>query len=367
LAVLLGVVIAAPTQAQQEQQKPQERREHVVKRGDTLWDLAKTYLNNPFLWPLIHEANKEVVENPHWIYPKEKLVIVIPPLPGEKPDSAAAPAQPVIAPEPPPRAPAGPSASSAPGTRRTRFYAPPDTASLPTLLMAGAAAPQRVEPKEFHASPWLGDPGRLPVRGRIFKPADPRSEGPLLGTTFHPYDRLYISYEGRTRPNQGDLLLVVSVGRVVGGYGSLILPTGVVRVDSVHQGSMHAMITHQFGTLEIGNLVIPMDSFPVLAGEVQPVANGTEGKLIEFLVPQAVYGTEEIGFVSLGSAGGIKVGDELHVTLPARSRDDRIPAQPIAKLLVTRVTQRSSTVRVTHLHNPVLVEGLPVRLVARMP
>lgn len=371
-AVLFGAVFVAPAQAQQPQQ-PQERREHAVKRGDTLWDLAKAYLNNPYLWPLIYDANRKVIDNPHWIFPAERLVI--PPLPGEtKPPEPAQPQptapqpqpQVVVQPEQPPR-PSGPSAVVAPSSaRRTRFYSVPDTTSVPTLIMAGRAAPRRVEPKEFHASPWLADEGRLPVLGQIYKPSEPSAEGDMQGTTFHPFDRVYISYEGRTRPNQGDLLLVVTVGRGVGGYGRIILPTGVVRVDSLHQGSMLAQVTHQFGSLEIGNLVLPMDSFPAMAAQATPVANGAEGRLVEFLVTQPLYGTEEVGFVSLGSSS-VKVGDELHALLPARSRDDRLPAQPIATLLVTRVTDRSATVRVIRLESPVLKEGLPVRLVARMP
>src|SRR5207302_5933521 len=60
--------------------------EYTIQKGDTLWDLSQKFLNNPWYWPKIWSLNP-AIENPHWIYPGNKLRIV----PGE--GGAQAPAQ----------------------------------------------------------------------------------------------------------------------------------------------------------------------------------------------------------------------------------------------------------------------------------
>lgn len=61
---------------------PPDAKVHIVQRGDTLWDLSRQYLGNPYLWPQIWERNQYVLDA-HWIYPGDPLVVGINVTPAE--------------------------------------------------------------------------------------------------------------------------------------------------------------------------------------------------------------------------------------------------------------------------------------------
>lgn len=46
---------------------------YVVNKGDTLWDISGTLFGDPFYWPKIWSLNKELIYNPHVIFPDMKI------------------------------------------------------------------------------------------------------------------------------------------------------------------------------------------------------------------------------------------------------------------------------------------------------
>ncbi|MFP5391899.1 MAG: LysM peptidoglycan-binding domain-containing protein [Gammaproteobacteria bacterium] len=72
-SALVASLLAAPAQAITCEFKPNAPDQHLVVKGDTLWDISGTFLEHPWCWPQVWGMNKEEIRNPHWIYPGQTI------------------------------------------------------------------------------------------------------------------------------------------------------------------------------------------------------------------------------------------------------------------------------------------------------
>jgi len=69
--LLLTAVLSLTLPAWADQVRLQDNApdQHVVVKGDTLWDISETFLKDPWQWPNVWKLNRDEIKNPHLIYP----------------------------------------------------------------------------------------------------------------------------------------------------------------------------------------------------------------------------------------------------------------------------------------------------------
>ena len=75
LGLIGACLIMASAWANQVALNPNHPDSYVVKKGDTLWDISRMFLRDPWDWPEIWYVNPQI-ENPHLIFPGDKLRLV---------------------------------------------------------------------------------------------------------------------------------------------------------------------------------------------------------------------------------------------------------------------------------------------------
>jgi nucleoid-associated protein YgaU len=75
LGLAAATLISMPTWAEEVMLKSNHPDSHTVVKGDTLWDISDTFLQNPWMWPEIWQVNPQI-DNPHLIYPGDVVRLI---------------------------------------------------------------------------------------------------------------------------------------------------------------------------------------------------------------------------------------------------------------------------------------------------
>jgi len=336
---------------------------HTVKPGDTLWEVSKQYLKDPFLWPQIWENNSQV-KNPHWIYPGDQILIkkmvVLKQEPAEK-----AP-EPTKQPETRAPAPAPPTA-----TTLTAQQAPTPAAPV---------APPQPPPVATYSDLYCaGFFSAEPVQQKAVLVGGEESESKAL---FSDRDVVYLNQGTAAGIKAGDELQVVRIVRDFAKWGTEFAPAksakrygyyyqdvGRVRVLLAQENSATAEIIFSCEEILVGDLltagetrVSPLQRPEISFDKFAAPNNNTSGRIFMAKEFRTLLGSGHIVYLDAGSKHNVQVGDFFRIirrfdkrTISLFNRGEYVRNQKtfdsvrkvIGQAVVLRVEPNASTVIIT--------------------
>ncbi len=294
---------------------------HVVRRGDTLWDICFYYFNDPWQWPKVWSFNPQIT-NPHWIYPGD-LVRLLP----------------------------------------RGLFAMQEAAAQQNPEEQGPAeqaAPENIPPPAQRSSLALKQTAFVEKSqlDKAFVVDGAVDEKELLSIG----DSIYLSYPENNPPKIGQRYSVYAPKQSVkhGGkdQGSYVHVLGTVEVVSVKQDKKaRGVITEANQEIERGSNVGPLLKQFKNVTPVPPKVNA-QGAIVAMLAQDQLIGQGEIVFVDLGKSSGVEVGNRMFVVrrgdaLPGKSedtvgQDDRsYPARSLGQIVIVEVGEKISIGLVT--------------------
>jgi hypothetical protein len=341
--IAIAGVLTAP--AMLEAQRTDSVRTHVVRDGETLWNLAATYLGDGNRWREILALNPNVRETRD--LPVGQALRIPGPAGSRSAPAATSATSTGTTPTPPPSA-----------RGRTMFYGNKPAGGFVDSIRTTTTEP--AVPSGIYeglSAPWVIDSLTLSTGGRCVSvgPTASDARGVQRGET------MTIRPPGSAVA--GSRWLLVRRGPLLPGIGPVVIPTGVVRLtsDAASGGGAVGEVVAQFGFVSCSDIVLAAPDLPgSTGGELAPVSNGVQGRV--------AWVTDESILPSLGHAlildltaeSGVRAGDRVTIY---RADGGAV----VATAEVVRVELRSTTVRVVHQTQPKLSVGLPVRVTEKLP
>lgn len=317
-------------------------REHVVKKGDTLWDIAGFYYNNPFAWVAIWKANMEKIKDPHWIYPGQVFVI------------------PELVPEEMAKMPRGVyKVKEKPSVQEIAVVRPPLPGVAPELVLSSGFVDMKENVKPF---------------GIIM-----RTEPPGIKNLYY-YQKVYINKGSLDGLKEGDVFLVYKIGPAVksktkGNLGNYFKILGKIRILKLEERSALAEILPSYDLIHVKDYIMPV-SMPEIPYDVRLVPSERE------ITAQIVFRTRpkneilkpyEIVIIDAGEEEGVKIGDLFEVYRAGEVRKDpmtkenvKLPDLFLGTLQVLNVKGKASTAYLRAVTREDIKIGDYVRLVGEL-
>jgi len=292
------------------QLKTRVQQPYVVRKHDTLWDIANHFFKNPHQWLKIWERNLTIT-NPDLIYPGNKIWF----------DNSN-------------RAKSGGLSTIRPQPEVVMRPVERVSSSLDQSMVLGVLARQDlISPDAVHGVGYVLD-GR---DGRLH---------------FATNDEIYIHLDHTAVA--GDVFDVFRLGEAITEPGSkqslgiLTLHLGQLQVLSKSGAIYRAKVVRAFEEISRGNFLRPARSITASITPSSPT-HKVQGRIIHIRNNAAEAGQNQVVAVDIGTSDGMKQGTELHVFHKGREVKDpmgdtmvRLPSERIATLIVISPQQAGS-------------------------
>ncbi len=345
---------------------PGQEGVYVVKKWDTLWDLAYSFMNDPFMWPEIWESNPQL-DNPHLIYPGDRLRI--PTLTGgrmsqpanrqaylEQPDFSAL----------------------------TRGIALTQEESLQSDESETPVVGERELPdgevarlfrslvsKNFFTDDYLSKVGRLwfekNPEGKFF-PGNGKLDACEKGNLYRLYDEIKVELFTIDTYRPGDIIEVIQSVRMTrfnGKKANLIRTVGRAKVIEAKGTRLRAKLVDVYDVIRCSDRIGAFRLHPERT--IDAVVEASED--LEGTVFERVQKTEspyiyDSFIIDKGSVDGVRFGD-IFAVYP-RKKSDAVERNPSIVACVVHLQETSSTLSIVKMHSDRLNSGDSVRLEYRL-
>lgn len=348
---------------------------HTVKKGDTLWDIARAYLGDPFKWPEIYRRNTATIADPDLIYPDQVIIITgdVAVSPGTPADTTATGATPVASPAPGTEMSPMPEEVAGPAPAMTIFN--PERfrvvrGTRETLQLR--ARPQAVRRGDYARAPFLWDAAGVTGAGKVGATVQTQT----IATTRYErpvqiFERVYVTLPANAAGAMNEEYVAFKYGPVLAGEGQVVIPTGVFRLLSTPQnGQAEAMLLTKYEDVYEGHGLIPSDPLQMPANTSPArVEFGLRTSVLYLLGEPAVSSVGQHLILAAGASDGLVPGDQITVQADAGTDEKGVPRSPqdVAVLQVTRVTTWGASAILIGQTEGLVTPGMAARVSAKMP
>ncbi len=333
-------------------------KKHTVVKGDCLWDIAGSYYNDPFLWPVIYEANKDSIADPHWIYPGE--VFVIPNVPAEQVSKPPLEEGVVMevkgAKSKVEEESKTTSGKRAEEMRKKIISGKSEEAILFSVVQAENYA---FTQKAAFLAGFITRDKNLAI-GEISELIKTLPD--LEGSSTVLGDDVKLNKGTSDGIKEGNNYIIFKYDKVVGGYGNIVRIKGILKILKAEENISTARVTESYETIEQGDQIMAYTAPDVIKGEAQPITDEVTGKIIAFRDTDPIIKPFTIVYIEPGSSL-VKLGD---VFLVYKKEPGNLLV-PLGKIQIVGVREETASGYITSIMGKTEISlGNKIRLVGRI-